>query len=66
MKLTEDEVWINKDGKEVRVADMSESYAKAVLRKILRSHRERQDEAIKKMFKQFIHNQFDIKQRYPV
>lgn len=64
MKLIKDETWVDRYGKSVLVSAMSEDYAKNVLRKILREARQRP--AVEQMFNQFINDQFDVKQRYPV
>jgi hypothetical protein len=37
-----DEIWITKDGRKIKVADMTEKHAKNVLRMILRQRREKQ------------------------
>jgi len=39
-----DEIWVNKDGQELLVGDMSEDYAKNVLRGVLRAIRARKGE----------------------
>jgi len=59
-----DETWVDRYGKGVSVSDMSEEYAKNILRKLLRE--KRQQTAVAKMFSDWTSEQFDIKQRTPV